>query len=552
MLAFQSGKAQSIYELEIVGDPDGLLTNQLKEISFSDSTTLKSHIHEVIGALQKQGYWLANLDRLSFDGDRALLKVFVGKKFNDLLVAGSNLDFASQRKLGLSDKKLPKSYSTEESSQALDKIVAYYNNHGYPFASAKLDSFKMGKNRLHCEISVAPGRIILLDSLGLTSPPPATTRFLSQYFGLELGSLYSQKTVDEIVAKSKRLAFLKLEEEPTVYFALQKAKLQLSLAEVKANVFDGIIGLVPGTNGAKSDINGELNLELKNLFRSGKSFDFHWKKITTKTQQLNVSYYHPFIFSSPLSMSLAFDQLKENTVFSNRKLTFGLELLAGAYSNIGFNFQNRQGNTLQDFDEASGDFDVNFYGLNFTYDKLDDPTFPKQGIYSTLNARVGLKNISSNSLTPSDVKKSNQYEFSGLFDLYHPMSKRSVLHARLTSGIMENDKLFLNDLFRVGGLNSIRGFNENHFFASKYALASIEWQIYLEANSLIFLFYDQAVLERQVFSGSTSAKPSGLGAGVKMSVKNGMFNLIYGLGNPDTNGFSFDQSKVHFGYTGRF
>ena len=273
-----------------------------------------------------------------------------------------------------------------------------------------------------------------------------------------------------------------------MYFALQKAKVELEISKRKTNSFDGIIGLVPGTADRSSDVNGEFNLQLKNLFRTGKSFGFHWKKITTQTQQLSVNYEHPYVLGSPLGLELSFNQLKEGTLFSNRQLYFGFNYYWQPDVQLSFFYENKNGNRLDDTSIENGDFSLNNYGVELKVNKLDIPVSPKNGYLAVLTSSIGLKNISTNSLNGTDQKKTNQYQFSAGLSTYYSVKGNSVFHFRASGGLIENPRLFLNDLFRIGGLQSLRGFNENFFFATKYALANVEWQLYFEETSYLFSY----------------------------------------------------------------
>ena len=73
-----------------------------------------------------------------------------------------------------------------------------------------------------------------------------------------------------------------------------------------------------------------------------------------------------------------------------------------------------------------------------------------------------------------------------------------MLLLRLRGEGLLNPRLFINDLFRLGGLNSLRGFNENQFYTSAYAVATAEFRQFIGADSYVFLFADQAYLRHDL------------------------------------------------------
>jgi outer membrane protein assembly factor BamA len=116
-------------------------------------------------------------------------------------------------------------------------------------------------------------------------------------------------------------------------------------------------------------------------------------------------------------------------------------------------------------------------------------------------------------------------------------------------GGLFNSLLFRSELYRLGGLNSIRGFNENEFFAVWYAIASIEQRLYFQESSFLFLFADYARINEGK-DGDFSVL--GAGAGLSFLTQAGVFSLVYALGESPTQRFNPTFSKIHFGISSRF
>ena len=541
--------AQEPYRLLINGDPENILIKEDLNLSKSNSSNLELQLNVRIEELRRSGYWLANLDSLYISTERAEAFVFIGKKYDGVLVVDTNLEETTAAKVGLAKNKLPRKYSSSEIMGLLDDITHEFENQGYPFGAVKLDSFRFEKKVLECKLLAKSGRLILFDSLGVKNGVPVKPKFLSRYLGVTADAPFSQTTIDNIDEKIRVLSFLDLNQAPSVYFGLQRARVDLKLAKRKVNSFDGILGLVPGATGRKPELTGELKFEIQNLFREGKSLDFHWKKVTAQTQQLHLNYAHPFILGSPLNFEFSFNQLKENIAFSNRSIFLGLDFFTSVTSRFQFFYENKNGNKLDDVVDENGDFSMSNYGLGFEFTQLDDPLLPTRGLKGELKSQIGFKKT-TNAISSST--QTQQLEASANLKFYRPVGKQSVFFAGLSGGWIDGDNLFLNDLFRLGGLNSIRGFNENFFFASKYALANFEWQIHFDRNSYIFLFLDQSLLKKKTQFTTANDNPTGMGIGLKVEANGGFFSLVYGLGRFKGEEISFNQSKIHFGYSARF
>jgi hemolysin activation/secretion protein len=126
------------------------------------------------------------------------------------------------------------------------------------------------------------------------------------------------------------------------------------------------------------------------------------------------------------------------------------------------------------------------------------------------------------------------------------------LFHRIRAKAIYNEVLFGNDLFRLGGLNTLRGFNELEFFANQYALSNLEFRWLWSKESYFLLFYDQSFYQIKLKNIQNSDQPAGLGIGLVLATTNGIFRLVYSLGSSATQSFNFNTAKVHFGFTSKF
>jgi hemolysin activation/secretion protein len=126
------------------------------------------------------------------------------------------------------------------------------------------------------------------------------------------------------------------------------------------------------------------------------------------------------------------------------------------------------------------------------------------------------------------------------------------LRSKVAGSIIEGNSLVRNDLYRLGGLHSIRGFNEKSLFATSFVYANIELRAPLSNDSYIMCFYDQGIVSDRLSGNCTPDWPFGTGLGISLETDVGMFNFILGMGQSKNQSLGFGQSKIHFGYSGRF
>lgn len=129
------------------------------------------------------------------------------------------------------------------------------------------------------------------------------------------------------------------------------------------------------------------------------------------------------------------------------------------------------------------------------------------------------------------------------------------MYTSLHGGLLSSDNLFQNDAYRIGGLRSIRGFDEASYFATTFVYSNLESRFYLDETSYLLLFTDLGYIEERFVrqENKRADLALGLGTGISFATNTGIFNFVYALGTSNSTGaINFNQSKIHFGFTTRF
>lgn len=103
----------------------------------------------------------------------------------------------------------------------------------------------------------------------------------------------------------------------------------VDVVEKNTNNFDGIIGYIPpGKNESSGYITGLVNISLRNLFGTGRAAAIKWNKYNRDSQELDLRYLEPWLFSFPININLGLYQRVQDTTYVQRKLEGSLEYLA--------------------------------------------------------------------------------------------------------------------------------------------------------------------------------------------------------------------------------
>jgi translocation and assembly module TamA len=569
LLLILTCKGQNQHTLEIIpiDNPKAFQKFVIYKDKFQDSLLVIAQLYKVINNLHKEAYISASIDSLCWVGKRASAYIFIGERHEWSILHKGNVSELVLERTGFREKFYKKELFLYTDYVKLEQnIIRYSENHGYPFASIKMDSVRIYGGSIEASLNYSPGPLITFDTIVIEGPTKTKVRFLASHIRILAGQPFSQEKVENIDRLIRELPYIKKSREPIIVFNKKKAKITLFIEDRKSNQIDGLVGFLPNaSNNNKMLVTGELNLNLKNLFGTGKNLQVAWKKFNQLSQTLDMSYLHPKLLGSNMDVMGNFNLLKQDTTFINvnRTLTFTQSL--SKYGKLSFYVglkTSRQLITPKFIDSSqvpsNASFDYHTYGLGYAWNNLNDFFYPHRGWSLLIQGFVGNKSIKTSSTMNEGLYRdlhvhSIQFTFNGSLEKFFMLGKKGVLLGRIKSGsIVNNNNIFLSDLFRVGGLNSLRGFNENNFFASKYGVGTIEYRFFTDETSYLLLFFDQGYIYNQLDLQNKNDLPYGFGAGISFATGAGVFNFVYSLGSSSTQKLSFSLSKIHFGLVSRF
>lgn len=539
--------------------------NKKESTTFSDSLEISQFKKNLLRDLHQLGYLNPIMMQENTGEDSLFLLVDTGEKFEWVKLSPGNVEPLFLVKGGVDLKQFSgKTFNYSEVVRIFEKLLEFSENQGYPFASIGLDSVRRTDSKFYGALDLDLGPLINFDSLRITGNSKTKEKFLSKYLQIRPSDPFSQKKVNDGVKQISDLPYMRWSGEPELSFQNEEATLYLPLDDRRINSIDGIIGFLPNElEGGRMLVTGQFDLVLYNVAGKGRNYELHWQRFNQFSQNLNISALEPLLFGSGIDLKASFSLLKEDSTFLARdfRLDFGYRLGPGSYIRF---FNRRQAGDLlavSDLSDATqlpevGDFRFNNYGFGFEHSWLDDRFFPRRGAFTGFEFALGNKNILVNTAIPPNLYENIdlstiQYYLSAKVEKYFYGNQRLGLLTRLSGGLMENPNLFVNDLFRLGGLKTIRGFNENFFFANNYIYLNIEPRYYFDTYSYFMIFADMGRLENQVQNLKTDY-PFAMGLGFSLETGSGIFNFIYALGGSNAQEFALNLSKIHFGYTGRF
>ncbi len=545
---------QDLKLLILTDSDESVIVDTLK---FQSSQKLDAYLDSISSVYQRQGYLSAYWDNEN-KGDSIFAQLNLGPRIERLQVRSNKIPASY-----LSDEeRMPSTYA--EYLDMLDIVLQKVENEGFPFAGVSLGNPLRKDGTLEADLIFDSGPLITWDSVKVLGSSKTKDKYLQNLSFLKPGEPFSQEDFRKAALAVSRSPYFSIQNEPEISFQQQKAQPQFTLVDRRANVIDGIIGILPNENEEGSVlITGQLDLELYHLGGKGRDIALHWQRLNVETQSLSLLYKESYLFGSRISALVDFSLLKQDTTFLNRD--FGLSFLYEPNPKLFLSFFTRRQASdlistfgLSEVTELPevADFRWNQYGLDLVWQDLDSPIFPRKGWRLQGKFSVGNKRILENTAIPSEIYadldlSTTQFSIWGSIEKHISIKPIWGMWVHSSFGLIDNENLLLNDLFRIGGLKSIRGFNENFFYARSFAYLNFEQRLFLGEGSYLLAFVDGGFVE-DPYADETRDYPFSLGAGLNLATGSGMFKFILGVGSANEQPFSFSYSRIHFGYVANF
>ncbi len=523
-------------------------------------------VNTILNDIRSQGYLLCDIDSVTGDSLNKNYYLSFGKKFKWAHLKMGNADMEVLSGLGYSEKLYTnKAFSYQQTAQLMEKTISHYENNGYPFASLKLDSIEVNDNTINAVLNVSKNKLYKMDSIVVSGNAKVNKTFLHRYLGIKPFMLYNETAFRNISKKIKQLPFLTETQTQRIIVTDKLNKLILFLNKKNSSQFDGILGILTNPKG-QTVFTGDIKIKLLNtIFRAGETFDLNWRSLQAETQDFKARVIYPYLLGTPIGIDYAIKIYKRDTSFIDVNNNIGLQYYFSGLNNLKFYYKQRDANILSTAGLGFitvlpdyADIVTQSYGLGLTFEKLNYRFNPHKGIAINFNAQTGNKTIKKNSKINDAVYnnlqlRSTQYQFEGDVNWFIQLIGNSVLHLGAQGGGVFGDApTFKNELFRIGGLKTLRGFSEETIFASTFIIPTIEYRFLFSQNSNILVFAEGAWYENNSGTTYITDKPYSFGAGINFETKAGIFSLNYAVGSQFGNPVDFRSGKIHFGLTALF
>jgi len=510
---------------------------------------IDSVIDSINQQLNKIGYIENQFLKLEKLNDSTYLTHFsLGQKFSHIKLNYNPDDFSKKQIQTIASNAADHSFiaSLAHLEQILYQLTFLKSKEGKPFLQIQLSEIEKKEDGfLEASIIVKDQATRYIDDIIIKGYEKFPLPYIKYYAGIRKGQIFNQEDIIRRNNRLDKLLFASSIQPPEVLFRKDSTIVYLYLQKENNNVFDGILGFSTEEETQKLIFNGYLNLELNNNFNTGETFLLNYKADGKEQIEFNTELKLPFIFKTRFGLNGSLRIYKRDTSYVTTenqaqltyRLTPGSEIFSGFSGTTSTNLLDEAiaGTPIENFKSKFFTF-----GITTTLPN-DTPIFPIK-TEAVLKLGIGKR-------TREIVNESQWRALGSVIHLFNLTPFNTLMIKNETAALISDSYIF-NELYRFGGINSIRGFNENSIDASLYSYVNIELRHLFNQNIFIHTLTDFAYFENPIFELKNNLYSLGFGFG--MNSKPGLFRFIIANGTVMGEKFDFSNSKIHLSLHSRF
>ncbi|MCL4539420.1 MAG: BamA/TamA family outer membrane protein [Bacteroidetes bacterium] len=533
----------------------------------SDTSRITAGITQIKQAYYSDGYLLCRADSFSVVGMKepgeSELAIYISagpRLLVGRLSISGNKFLTNSSFNGDLYTKVGRPFDQSGLENDIKYILGRYNQDGFPLAAVTIDSIYVYNNRgsdsLGISLNVNEGKRVRIEAVRIEGNTETKDYVIMRALQIVPGTYYNENELTLAKQRLQKLGFFQSVGDPQIFESGDTTGLLVKVVEGNTNTFDGVIGYVPSQLGQPGYFTGMIDVSMTNLFGTGRKFRAMWHQETKLTQQLEIDYGEPYIFGLPLNAEVDFTQRQQDSTSVTRN--FGLSGIFLFSDNFNANVSLNTLTTTPLLNAA------NYYsvyqssvlnlGVGVMYDTRNDVYSPTRGVLYETQLQFGQKKIygPEQLITPDTRLTSYTQHLTVGLSFFHEFIARQILAVGIHGEQVTGTELDQSDMYRLGGTNTIRGYIENQFLATKAAWTNIEYRFATGRESFFFAFVDAGYIYMQsdplADLPSSSFSVYGYGVGAQVETGLGILKASFALGKGD----SFVQGKIHFGIVNQF
>jgi len=513
-----------------------------------NSKRVRELVNNILLSEIESGYFTCNVDSINLKNQKLKIYLQTGNliSLNSIKVNLPNSLSLKLRENFNSDKTY---FNANDFSEKIKKWIILMNNNGFPFAEFEFEKSEIINSKINLICNLISGPLVKIDSIINPEITKKELQLVYKFTDIRNGDLFELNKIYKISENIKNTGFIEEIRPPAYEFIDNKASIYTYFKPQSKNSINGLVGIQPGEN-ETVQFTGNVALNFQNALSYGEVLKFNWRRMFNSSQNLIAELSYPFLFNTNFEVQGGLDMIKKDSSFFNFNSKLIINYKSNSNFSNGFLFTNNNSTNLLEDEYSSTS--VNSFGFVTNFKKLDNPFNPRKGFKIKSEIAYGWKETYAIDTVANNILKSPNFNGNLSFSSYLILLKRTTFKIKLSGSTIQNNILYENELTRIGGYKTIRGFDEESIWVSSFVLGNFEFRYLIDEKSNVFLFSDFAWTESKTNNFLMEDYFQSFGFGTNISMPNGLLTLIYGLGRKIDNPFLIRTGKIHLGFTSYF
>lgn len=434
-------------------------------------------------------------------------------------------------------------FETDVIVAELEWAAAALRERGHLFAALEPRVRRSAGGRLGLDVWVREGPEVRVEAVHVRGARRTSDETIRRAMGLAIADLAAPSALRDAAERLERLGYFSAIQGPRFVrgHGERGVGIEVGVEEARNRRAEGILGY--RSRGGETVLTGSVDLALHNLFGSGRELDLRWLRPRSDETRLEVHWLERWLFGTDLSVGVGFRQYIEDSTYVDDQVSLDMRYPLSAAWEGSLEFGRRRivpgsrrvGETPPASLTRSVTVAVGLFALDSALD-------PRRGARGQGSVELGRRDHES------------QVSGRGGVEGFWPLGLRGGLRLATNLGGIAGPRE-RPDLIPVGGVGTIRGYDQGVFRTSHYLLGSLEWRWRTGPGSHVSLFADGGVVG---LDGGSSGdllldafqwhRVFGYGLGLSIPSRLGMVGLDYGI----ARGESLASGRLHIGMTTDF
>ncbi len=504
-------------------------------ILFKNYNDLTEHNDSIISQLKKAGYINLLSNPIKKETDSSFNQVLdLGKKYGTIKIrTQSDLsEIDSLLEITLS-RKHNKHYITPENLQTrINEIYRYLTKKGYPFTTIKTQKVKITESdTITIQLNVTTNKKRFIDHIKIKGYDNFPENFTKNLIAKK--HLLNEKNIKKIQKTIEKLSFVETTKKPELLFKKDSTTLYMYLKKKNNNILDGLIGF-NNTDGSKLEINGYLDLQLNNNLNNGEQLHIIYRGDDLDQTKLNINLNLPYLLKSNIGLTTNLNILRRDSTYQNTSFSGGLFYSFSPQIRSGISYKTTNSST-ENNDTNSESYKSQNVKLDFNYESFSNDDLI---IYKS---RATAEIITGNRNTEEQQSKQFRINIEGEHNLQ--INSKNSLNIQGTVKFLNSDNIIFNELYQIGGTNSIRGFNQNSIDTSFFTAVNTEYRRRISNGIYLHTILDYGIFEE--YLSKRVEKIYGIGVGTAILTQSGILRISFANGSFPGANLNFSNTIAH-------